>query len=143
MDEIKKNNEDIEVEKTFTIPEDIEEVTKVHSDHYDAKDIQVLEGMEAVRKRPGMYIANTSGSGLHHLVWEIVDNGIDEAVAGFANEVDVIIDETNVVTVKDNGRGVPVDIHPKTGKSAAETIYTELHAGGKFGAGRHPTDGDG
>ncbi len=133
MDEIKKNNEDIEVGEPFTIPEDIGEVTKVHSDHYDAKDIQVLEGMEAVRKRPGMYIANTSGSGLHHLVWEIVDNGIDEAVAGFANEVDVIVDENNVVTVKDNGRGVPVDIHPKTGKSAAETIYTELHAGGKFG----------
>ncbi|MBQ1305455.1 MAG: DNA topoisomerase (ATP-hydrolyzing) subunit B [Erysipelotrichales bacterium] len=116
----------------FSIVKNVEDVTKVHTDHYGAEDIQVLEGMEAVRKRPGMYIASTSASGLHHLVWEIVDNGIDEAVAGFADEIDVTVDNDNVITVKDNGRGVPVDIHPKTGKSAAETIYTELHAGGKF-----------
>ena len=108
---------------------------------YGADDIQVLEGLEAVRKRPGMYIATTSERGLHHLVWEIVDNAIDEALAGYANIVEVTVDKDNVVTVEDNGRGMPVEIHKKTGKSTVETIFTILHAGGKFGGGAYKVSG--
>jgi len=111
----------------------------VHS--YGADDIQVLEGLEAVRKRPGMYIASTSERGLHHLVWEIVDNAIDEALAGFASLVSVKVDKDNVITVEDNGRGMPVGIHKKTGKSTVETIFTILHAGGKFGGGAYKVSG--
>ena len=108
---------------------------------YGADDIQVLEGLEAVRKRPGMYIATTSERGLHHLVWEIVDNAIDEALAGYANIVTVKVDKDNIVTVEDNGRGMPVEIHKKTGKSTVETIFTVLHAGGKFGGGAYKVSG--
>ena len=113
-----------------------------HVDHsYTADDIQVLEGLEAVRLRPGMYIGSTSARGLHHLVWEIVDNGIDEALAGYADEINVIIEEGNVICVIDNGRGMPVGVHEKTGISAVETIMTVLHAGGKFGGGAYKVSG--
>lgn len=108
---------------------------------YTAQDIQVLEGLEAVRKRPGMYIGSTSQRGLHHLVWEIVDNSIDEALAGHANQIKISIDEENIVTVEDNGRGMPVGVHSKTGKSSVETIFTVLHAGGKFGGGAYKVSG--
>ena len=102
---------------------------------YTATNIQVLEGLEAVRKRPGMYIGTTSTAGLHHLVWEIVDNAIDEALAGYCTEVTVTINEGDTITVSDNGRGVPIDVVAKTGLSGVETVYTILHAGGKFGEG--------
>ena len=108
---------------------------------YDASQIQVLEGLEPVRKRPGMYIGSTGPEGLHHLVWELIDNGIDEALAGFATQVHVEMLEDGGITVIDNGRGIPTDKHAKTGKSGVETALTILHAGGKFGGGTYKVSG--
>ena len=113
----------------------------VAANEYNAAEIQVLEGLEAVRKRPGMYIGSTSASGLHHLVYEIVDNSIDEALAGFCTDIHVTINDGNTITVSDNGRGIPVDMQAQTGRPALEVVFTVLHAGGKFGGGGYKVSG--
>jgi len=116
-------------------------LSQLKGERYDAGSIQVLEGLEAVRKRPSMYIGSTSQAGLHHLVWEVVDNSVDEAQAGFCDRIDVRLLDGDVVSVRDNGRGIPIDPHPKFNRPALEIVLTKLHAGGKFDSNAYKVSG--
>ena len=135
-----ENLEHIENSESMEATENGIEITKVDQE-YGADEIQVLEGLEAVRKRPGMYIGSTGPRGLHHLVYEIVDNSIDEALAGFCSKIEVVIEKGDIIRVSDDGRGIPVGINSKTGIPAVTVVFTVLHAGGKFGGGGYKVSG--
>ena len=144
--DIQNNNEIIEnqpeIEEAAPVFDgDSEEMDTVVTENYDASQIQVLEGLEAVRKRPGMYIGSTGPRGLHHLVYEIVDNSIDEALAGYCTHIEVEIEKGDIISVRDNGRGIPVGINEKMGLPSVTVVLTVLHAGGKFGGGGYKVSG--
>ena len=138
IEKIENNNKE-ELDKESEVIEDFSDESKVEmtkvEQEYGADEIQVLEGLEAVRKRPGMYIGSTGPRGLHHLVYEIVDNSIDEALAGYCTKIDVVIEDGDIIRVTDNGRGIPVGVNSKTGLPAVTVVFTVLLAGGKFGGG--------